>query len=158
MGRMSDDVQIMSKYFIENKSNNVPSLKRLFKNEFHILELIRECLMTNEEFESLESFIVVIHKNTGADPMVTRYLVSDLWLLNSDRVGRKELASTLRKMQTDLQSISDMMNENNNEISKSSSFDSTNTNNKTNKDNNDASYVKLESMLKVLYEDRMAQG
>jgi hypothetical protein len=70
-----------------------------------IIETIHECLQTttlidNEHNESggdvtadtssssLESFIVVLHKRTGGNPMVpvTRFFMSDLWLLSKVRL------------------------------------------------------------------------
>mmetsp|Transcript_2841 Transcript_2841/g.6045 ORF Transcript_2841/g.6045 Transcript_2841/m.6045 type:complete len:664 (-) Transcript_2841:173-2164(-) len=100
--RMNDDIQLMRQYFVEQamakqnddstignnddlygskagKSN--AALARILDQEMKMLEVILECLSV-EDSDSLETMIVVLHKRcTGADPLVTKFFVGDLWSL-----------------------------------------------------------------------------
>lgn len=136
--RLGDDIKVMINFFRESSGGDV-TLLRIIANEMHILELIRECLGT-EDAESLKSFIVVIHKRTGTDPLVTRYFVGDLWILTAHKRGRANIQKAVQQLQPDLQMVTARM--------KHQSFCSY----------DELSFVRLDNMLKVLYEDRVAQG
>lgn len=136
--RLGDDIKVMQNCFQERSGGNT-TLKRVIANELSILELIHECLDT-EDAASLESFIVVIHKRTGADPLVTRFFVSDLWMLMTHKRARAYVQDAVQHLQPDLQMVTSSM--------KSQSDSS----------GDEVSFVQIEYMLKVLYEDRVAQG
>lgn len=136
--RMQDDIRLIKSFFHE-KSTETMALTRILGDEMRILELIHECL-SSEDSDSLETFIVVIHKRTGADSLVTRHFVSDLWML----VQRKELGirlhQTMSTLGPDLQMVSESIQERSATLPEDNSF------------------VRVDLMLKALYEDRIAQG
>jgi hypothetical protein len=105
------------------------------------LELIHECLINTEvDDDSLESFIVVLHKRTGADALVTRYFLEDLWLLVARREELRLIDETMVVLQPDLRMVTTRLKET------------------APKNASDVSFVKLDEMLRALYEDRIAQG
>lgn len=136
--RMADDVTLMKECFRERAEGN-PTMLRIMSDDMAILELILECLRATDS-ESLESFIVVMHKRTGADPLVTRFFVGDMWTLTTDKHGRSLINSTLENLYPDLQMVTIQMKE------------------MTAVEEEDLTFVRLDYMLKALYEDRVAQG
>jgi hypothetical protein len=140
--RMRDDLAIITEYF-EGKAKGNPVLKRMIRKEVGTLEVIQECLGAGDDLASLESFIVVIHKRTGADSLVTRYFVGDLYLLVTLRSneGRCTINHALDQLQPDLQMVTTRMNET-----------------RPVKTDSELSFVRLDEMLRALYEDRIAQG
>jgi hypothetical protein len=155
--RMLDDIAVVRDFFCDKVSTTTTTssrgLLRIVTAEIFVLELIHECLeVSPTDSASLESFIVVIHKRTGGDALVTRYFVGDLWLLvtaDSDQPHRGKqkrqlLEQTLASLEPDLRMVSNGMNE------RSSSS--------TTGIMSQASFVCLSDMLKVMYEDRIAQG
>jgi hypothetical protein len=136
--RISDDIKTMQALFRERSAGNA-TLVRIIANEMHVLELIHECLDTDDA-PSLESFIVVIHKRTGADPLVTRYFVGDLWMLTAHKRGRKYIQKAVEQLQPDLKMVTSGMKEQRKHCE------------------NEVSFARLDEMLKTLYEDRVAQG
>jgi hypothetical protein len=139
MRRIADDIFIFKEYLHEQAAGNTP-LTRVVLNEMQILELILECLCADDT-ASLESFILVLHKQTGGDPLVTRYFVGDLWMLTSHKQGRKLIHQTVQQLEPDLQMVTTRLQERT--VSSSESDDS---------------FVHLDDMLKAMYEDRAAQG
>ena len=138
--RMTDDIVMIRGFFESRTKTNVP-LFRMIRSELNTLELIHDVLFaTYEDPASIECFIVVLHKRTGADILVTRHFVSDLWLLvaSQDHRSLREVAHALRTMQPDLQMVSSRMKER-----------ATGT---------ELSFARLDEMLKVMYEDRLVQG
>jgi len=139
--RMMDDIKILKQYFLEKADGDVTTM-RIVANEMCVLELIHECLDSDHE-DSLEAFIVVIHKRTGADSLVTTHFVRDLWLLVAHDKGRSRIDEAMMVMQQDLHMVSTRMKE-------QSLLDK--------KMKADVSFVRLDEMLKALYEDRLVQG
>lgn len=136
--RMKDDIGLIQQFFRE-KSTETVALSRILGEEMRILELIHECLAA-EDSDSLETFIVVLHKRTGADGLVTRHFVSDLWLLvQREEYGRK-LRQTISTLEPDLKMVSAGIQE------------------RLASRPVDNSYIRVDQMLKALYEDRIAQG
>ena len=162
-----------------------------------ILETIHECLQTtlidennnnnnvgtmdgcteslSSSSSSLESFIVVLHKRTGANTMVTRFFMSDLWLLSNSQMNQRgiirktvdNLKNDLQLVTTNMMMISDQQ--------QSTTTAGTRCNYQTRnvlsplrqrpiRNANDTMTAilvvvpKLDEMLRNLYEDRMAQG
>lgn len=136
--RMMDDIVMMKDYFL-GKTGGSMAIDRILNNEIYVLELIHECLDAEDE-HSIENFLVVIHKRTGADALVTRHFVADLWLLVSNHEGRKQIDETLVMMERDLSMVSAGMRE------------------LTGKQKSELSFVRLDEMLRAMYEDRIVQG
>lgn len=136
--RLSDDIRLMMDYF--RQKVNGTTIYRIIANDMYILELIRECLSSTDT-DSLESFIVVIHKRTGADLLVTRFFVGDVWMLmNQTKPKRSVIRETMDTLQPDLQMVTSGLKE----IGVKTDCEVT--------------FVRLDDMLKVMYEDRVAQG
>jgi hypothetical protein len=140
--RMRHDIILIKDFFLQRTKDNA-TFNRLMADEVYVLELIYECLSERDEDDSLEAFILVIHKRTGANALVTWHLLRDLWSLTNHKSGRKQLAQTMKMMQTDLQLVSTRMNE------------QRPTNVST---NSLLSFVRLDEMLRSMYEDRVVQG
>jgi len=137
--RMADDISLMKECFQDKVDGNV-TLLRILADDVAILDLIYECL-SSKDADSLESFIVVIHKRTGGDPLVTRYFVGDLWTLTTDKHGRSMIKHTMKELQPDLQMVTTRMKEA-----------------MTAQEEEDLSFVRIDYMLKNIYEDRVAQN
>jgi hypothetical protein len=137
--RMTDDISIMKRFFRRRCQSDSPTVQRIIDDDLGVLEVILECVGATD-VESLESFIVVIHKRTGADPLVTAYFVADLWMLTNDHT-RTSIRRTLEQLQPDLQMVTTRMNEGTSK-----------------KKQEELTFVRLDQMLKTMYEDRIAQG
>jgi hypothetical protein len=156
--RMMDDITVLRDFFCDKVSTtdvqntSSPALLRIVTAEIFVLELIHECLeVSPTDSASLETFIVVIHKRTGADALVTRYFVGDLWLLvaqdeHDQHRGntKQQLQQTLDLLEPDLRMVSNGMKER----SKSAAAGIT----------SQVAFSCLGDMLKAMYEDRIAQG
>lgn len=136
--RMQDDIHMLREFFCD-KAVGSGALKRIVMGEISVLELIHECLGVTDS-ASLETFIVVIHKRTGADSLVTRYFVGDLWLLVAKKSGQRQVDLALATLEPDLQMVSNGMKE------------------RSPKERSaEVSFVCLGDMLRAMYEDRIAQ-
>jgi len=146
--RMFDDIDII-RDFINEKATASTVLQRIVADELHILELIHECLGATDDWTSLESFILVIHKRTGADRMVTRYFVGDLWLVLSlgRRHDQKQIKGTLKALDPDLQMISSKLKQQRLAVPQ-----------QRQQPLGLGACIRLDEMLKNMYEDRIAQG
>lgn len=133
--RLADDIEIL-KDFCTSLAENATVL-RIVNDDMYILDLIRETL-SSEDDSSVESFIMVIHKQTGADMLVTQYFTSDLYMLMARKPGRKFIRKTVEQLRPDLKLLSERIRKTEQPA--------------------EYSYVSLSDMLKVMYEDRIAQG
>jgi hypothetical protein len=133
--RMLGDIHVLKEYFLGKAKENT-AVTRIVSNEIYILELIHECLDANDA-DFLENFIVVIHKRTGADTLVTRHFVADLFLLMNQE---RQLQQTVSLLQQDLHMVSQGMKERKSEKKV------------------ELSLVNLDEMLRAMYEDRIVQG
>ena len=138
--RMQDDIDIIIRDFFRDKVKDSPASLRIVASETFILSLIHECLCVTD-LASLETFIVVIHKRTGADALVTTDFVGDLWLLVAHQSGKRQIDRALAVLGPDLRMVSDGMKQ------------QSPANNST-----EMSFACLSDMLRVMYEDRIAQG
>lgn len=145
MIRMLDDILIIKGYF-EDKVKSQSGLISLIGNELFLLELVYECLDATDN-DTLETLIVVIHKRTGADMLVTRHFVADLWLLVDRHNEEHHISKTLAQLQPDLQMVSSGLREQKNHRLKLAPPQS-----------KQISFVQLDEMLKAMYEDRIVQG
>lgn len=134
--RMEDDIELLSEYFLNHVQRSL-ALERSIAGHIYILELLHECLAT--ERDDLETYIVVIHKHTGADALVTNCLVRDLQLLaganNSDRVR-----DCLQVVEPDLTMVSNHATTTSKQVV------------------SELVYTNLPEMLRFMYEDRLARG
>lgn len=132
--RMSDDIAIISEYL-----EGHPELSRRIRPDLDTLHLIRESLGATDT-AALEGFIIVLHKRTGSDLLVTRQFVTDLqWLVGQVKSGKE----AFDHVKTDLQMVTKRVQEQKKQptIVK-----------------NTSQLVRLDDMLKALYEDRLVQG
>lgn len=136
--RMADDIAIF-KEFCERRCEGSGVLRRVAFEEMYILDLIRESLGATE-LDSLESFILVLHKRTGADMLVTRYFVGDLWTLMIEQQHKSEVQKTVQELHPDLVMLTKGLKERAKPV------------------NDDLVHMDLGHMLKAIYEDRVAQG
>mmetsp|Transcript_12689 Transcript_12689/g.18656 ORF Transcript_12689/g.18656 Transcript_12689/m.18656 type:complete len:399 (-) Transcript_12689:2729-3925(-) len=107
--RMMYDIQVFETYF-SNLVKQTPALSPVVQRELSALVIIHECLniIIDERTttSTLEDHILVLHKRTGANGYVTRYLIKDLWLLGSTKRSNKVLDETILFMQNELQLLS----------------------------------------------------
>lgn len=142
--RMGGDIALLRDYFLQLADGNA-ALLRMLANELYILELIHEFLDSDEE-HSIESFVVVIHKRTGADALVTRCFLADLLTLMAQEPDRAKMARTVSMLQPDLQLVSSRIQEQQLPAVEDDA------------ERGDVSFVRLDEMLRVTYEDRIVQG
>ena len=154
--RMQDDVQLLQRYFLDRAQDHT-TLARIITNELRMLEVIYECLSV-EDTDSLETMIVVLHKRTGADTLVTRYFVGDLWTLvtttrqrKANRQQSEYLQGVIQGLEPDLEMVSQGMKQ-------QEYLDLTKANGKRSNVANLQPFLRIDEMLKGIYEDRIAQG
>ena len=138
--RMRDDISLIDQYAKKVAEENAPLTKSLVK-EVQYLELIYECLSSADDLDSLESFIVVIHKRTGTDSLITRHFVGDLWILVAHEKPTQEVNQTMASLDADLAMVSSGMKERRLSV-----------------EDGEMSFANLALMLTSMYEDRIAQG
>jgi hypothetical protein len=133
--RMFHDIRLIKEYFVEKAS---APMTRIIKHEVYVLEVIHECLDADDA-NSLENFILIIHKRTGSDMLVTQHLVGDLWLLVANE-AIPHIGPTLTHMQPDLQMVTQA------------------TKQRQEEQNLELSWVSIDEVLRSMYEDRIVQG
>jgi hypothetical protein len=142
--RMNYDVEVLQDYFSCHVKGTVP-LERIVVNEFSVLILLMECMwlaVGKTDADSLEEFVLVVHKRTGANSDVTRQFLSDLWVLVGPKNEHRAVENTIRMMDAELQHVSKQLEER--------SLTTTTV-------DNDMACLRLDEMLKNLYEDRILQ-
>lgn len=157
--RIQGDVELLKQYFAEIAEGNA-ALSRLMTTELRMLEVVYECLAA-EDADSLKNIIIVLHKRTGANVLVTRSLLGDLWSLkadddhdknnNNEDPGQRHatfIRGIIQSVQPDLEMVSARMKEErrNRGLLTSSS------------NNSDLMFLRIDEMLRSIYEDRMTQG
>eukprot|EP00534_Pseudo-nitzschia_fraudulenta_P004963 CAMPEP_0201122446 /NCGR_PEP_ID=MMETSP0850-20130426/6096_1 /ASSEMBLY_ACC=CAM_ASM_000622 /TAXON_ID=183588 /ORGANISM="Pseudo-nitzschia fraudulenta, Strain WWA7" /LENGTH=497 /DNA_ID=CAMNT_0047389149 /DNA_START=125 /DNA_END=1618 /DNA_ORIENTATION=+ len=148
--RITHDIQVFRSFF-RTVSDGSTTLQKIVSNELSVLSLLilefSDYAACRDSQDSLEQFIIVIHKRTGADPDITRHFVSDVFLLMSERDINSSIRDTIRKMTSDLDRIKDRV--------EGTRIDD----NTTARSRNDASavYFQLDEMLKAVYKDRLLQ-
>lgn len=107
--RMLYDIEVLRKYFL-HLIKQLPELSRLVEEELSILVVLHECLtLASDEFDTStpDDLIVVLHKRTGANVAVTRYLMKDLWLLAAREPDRhRAIYNTLTLLKGELRVLS----------------------------------------------------
>lgn len=149
--RMTYDIEVLRDYFRCVVSKESDALSRVVSDELSVLAIILECMwlaVDQTGADSLEEFIVVVHKRTGADSEVTKQFLSDIWLLIAPADKHHVIDETVKMMQSELQMVSSRMQESD----AASAWKA-----KNNSSNNIASSLRLDEMLKTMYDDRNAQ-
>lgn len=132
--RMSDDIAVISEYLESH-----PELSRRIRPDLDTLHLIRESLGA-PDIDALEGFIIVLHKRTGSDSLVTRQFVTDLqWLVGQVETGKE----AFDHVKSDLQMVTQRVQEQQTQSALCK---------------NTSQLVRLDDMLRALYEDRLVQG
>ena len=146
MCRMSYDIEVLRDYFHSVAKENV-ALGRVVANELSVLVVIFECMwlaVGKTGADSLDEFIVVVHKRTGADADVTKHFLSDLWLLMAPSGDQHVIQSALIGISAELKLVSARMKEKD-------------ANSPWKANDNGFVGLRLDEMLKSLYEDRILQ-
>jgi hypothetical protein len=141
--RMTYDIEVLRDYFYSVAKESAP-LGRVVANELSILVVLLECtcLAVNQTgVDNLEEFVVVVHKRTGADLEVTQHFLSDLWLLMGPKNEHHAVEKAVKMMHTELRLVSTRLKEKDSALPAS----------------NDMTGLRLDEMLKTLYEDRILQ-
>lgn len=145
--RIKYDVQAFGDYFREVTDGN-EALKRLVMNELSVLTLLLECMAYaagQSGTDSLEEFVLVVHKRTGAKSTITRYFLSDIYVLMARKMGEHHLVEqTVRRMKSDLDRVTERVNE------KKDAFCLDQVSPET-------ACFRLDEMLQALYEERILQ-
>jgi hypothetical protein len=136
--RLSDDIEVLQDYFQDTASENT-FLTRVISKEFSILILVVECMLQaakHANIKSLEEFAFAIHKETGANSDVTKYFLSDLWLLMGRKGQHLAVEDAISKMDQELQILAQE------DLTSPSSS------------NIDVTSFRLDAVLKTLYKER----
>jgi hypothetical protein len=153
--RMSYDIQTLQDYFY-NVAKESPPLARVVADELSVLAVILECmwLAVGQTGDSLEEFIVVVHKRTGADSNVTKHFLSDVWLLMAPSDEQHVIANAVRLMTAELDMVSKRMQEKD----AASPWKLSCGNSNSNSDSKDPMVgLRLQDMLQSMYQDRILQ-
>ena len=146
--RMTHDVDVFQEFFVDIARDNA-TLKKVAINELSTLKVILlECMSyaTGQNgSDSLSEFIVVVHKRTGADANITRYFLSDIYVLLGSKNQYIAVENKVRNMKPDL----DKMTERVEEKRLAGVGDVSN-------DGAETSF-RLDKMLLALYEDKILQ-
>eukprot|EP00980_Cylindrotheca_fusiformis_P004234 scaffold918_cov126-Cylindrotheca_fusiformis.AAC.13 len=115
--RLSDDIAILQEYFEEVATGNA-FLTRVVSKEFSFMGLLVECMLQAAKHQqqhyhavamtnvSLEEFAFAIHKETGASVDITKYFMSDLWLLMGRKGQHVAVEEAISQLNDDLQLMS----------------------------------------------------
>lgn len=110
---MMYDIEVLRSYF-QNLVSQLPALDRLVEDELSVLVVVHESLSVSikeTNTAALEELIVVMHKRTGANANVTRFIMQDLWLLAARQKQRRDLSDVLLNMEGDLKLLSQHLQE-----------------------------------------------
>jgi hypothetical protein len=111
--RMMYDIRILQDYFHKIAKGCQP-LTRVVANEMNSLTIIHEFMglaVGHTGLDSLEEFMVVIHKRSGANADVTRHFLNDLWILAAQQDQVHRIGATFATMKSELDMVSARMKE-----------------------------------------------
>ncbi|CAB9502656.1 Exocyst complex component [Seminavis robusta] len=111
--RMMYDIRFLQDYFHKISQDSQP-LTRVVANEMNTLTIIHEFLglaVGHTGLDSLEEFMVVIHKRSGANADVTRHFLNDLWFLAAPHEEKERINNTFALMKGELEMVSARMKE-----------------------------------------------
>jgi hypothetical protein len=109
--RMMYDIEVFRTYF-KTMAKQLPGLSKLVDDELSVLVVLHECFISlaeNSDASTLEELIMVLHKRTGANVAVTRFMIKDLGLLAAGH--RPSLKATLESMEADLHLLSNNLDQ-----------------------------------------------
>ena len=145
--RMMYDIRILQDYFLKIDKDSQP-FTRVVANELNSLTIIHEFLglaVGHTGLDSLEEFMVVIHKRSGANADVTRHFLNDLWFLAAPQEEKDSISVTFAIMKPELDLVSARMKETMKKPKPGNQ-----------REGKDAT-PHLEQMLREYYEDRILQ-
>jgi hypothetical protein len=158
--RMSYDIETLRDYFY-NVAKESPPLARVVANELSVLTVFLECMwlaVGQKTGDSLEEFVIVVHKRTGADLNVTEHFLSDVWLLMAPSDEQHVIVNAARLVTAELDMISKRMHEKDAASPCKPSFGDSNSNNNSNSNSKDPMVgLRLQDMLQNMYQDRILQ-
>ncbi|KAG7371214.1 carboxylesterase [Nitzschia inconspicua] len=142
--RMTHDTRVFEGFFLDIAAGNA-ALRKIISNELSLLKVvILECMSYaagQNGSDSLDEFILVVHKRTGADCDVTRHFLSDIYvLLGGNKKEYRAIESKVKSMREELDRITKVEEKQVATISNGTSSD-----------------IKfhLDKMLRLVYEDRI---
>ncbi|KAL3935534.1 MAG: hypothetical protein SGBAC_008962 [Bacillariaceae sp.] len=104
-GRLSDDVAVLQDYFEDIAEENI-ALARVISREFSFLSLLVECMLQAERNQNndvdIAEFVFAMHKETGANFDVTKFFMSDVWLLMGPKGEHHRVESSINEMHEEL--------------------------------------------------------
>jgi len=111
--RMMYDIRILQDYF-QKISKESASLTRVVADEMNALTVIHEFLglaSGNAGTDSLEEFIVVLHKRSGANGDVTKHFLNDLWYLAAPAGESNFISITVAMLKAELDMVTERIRE-----------------------------------------------
>ena len=105
--RMMYDIRILQDYY-HKIARYSPALTRVVANELNTLTVVHEFLglaVGHTGHDSLEEFIVVLHKRSGANGDVTKHFLSDLWLLAAPSSEKDRISATVALLKAELNMV-----------------------------------------------------
>jgi hypothetical protein len=143
--RIMYDIEVLRDYFYNLAKESAP-LGRVVANELSVLFVILECMwlaVGGTGADSLEEFVVVVHKRTGANSNVTEHFLSDLWLMCAPFENQHVIHNAVKAMGPELQMVTTRMREK----------DAASPWKVSNSSSADVSCLTLDDMLLSFYED-----
>jgi len=147
--RMTYDIEVFRDFF-EPLADENSVLSRIITEELFVFVILIECmsLAVGRTQENLDKFILMVHKDiSGADSTITRYLLSDIWLLLGDEKECLGIEQEVMRLDVDLQRVSAGVKEQEKTASLSV----------TRKRMTSNTSLQLNEVLKCLYEDRITE-
>jgi hypothetical protein len=147
--RMTYDIQVFREFFL-GLANQNSTLKRIVEDEFDVFNVLLECMINASgcgTIDNMDELILVIHKRAGADPDITRFFLSDIYVLMGTKNEHHLVEKKVRRMRKDLDIITSRMAE------KRDAFPAT----AGSLTKPETSYFRLDHMLQAVYEDRLLQ-
>uniref|UniRef100_A0A7S1UUI6 Exocyst complex component Sec6 n=1 Tax=Grammatophora oceanica TaxID=210454 RepID=A0A7S1UUI6_9STRA len=106
--RMMYDIDLFRNYFGQ-LVKQIPPLGKVVQDELSTLVVITECFalaITDPVTSQIEDLALVLHKRTGANANITRFLIMDIWMLGAPRERQPALDKKLRGMHDELMLMS----------------------------------------------------
>ncbi len=148
--RMAYDVELFEEFFL-NLSKGSTAVTKIISNEFSLFRsLFLECssfAVGENSPDFLQDFIIVLHKRTGADSNITRYFLSDVFILMGEKKRNYFVRDSIASMKEDLDRIKEsIQNENDKNLPASVMNKGI-----------EVSFFQLDEMLKAAYSERLIQ-
>lgn len=104
-GRLSDDIAVLQDYFEDIAEKSI-ALARVISKEFSFLSLLVECMLQAGKSEcavvEIAEFVYAMHKETGANFEVTKFFMSDVWLLMGPKGEHHRVEASIDQMHEEL--------------------------------------------------------